>query len=59
MDDFQVVRCLEWLVSFQNITLSTTNDNVDKDTHLIPLGLEPGTMSVLGARNSQFTTKSL
>ena len=59
MDHFQVGRCLGWLVSFQNITLSTTNDNVEKNTHLIPLGLEPGTLCVLGARINQFTTKSL
>ena len=58
-NDFQVVRCLGWLVSFQNITLSTANDNVEKNNHLIPLGLEPGALSVLGARDNQYTTESL
>ena len=59
MDDFQVGRCLGLLVSFQNITLSTTNDNVEKNTHLIPLGLEPGTLRLLGARDNHYTTESL
>ena len=48
-NDFQVVRCLEWLVSFQIITLSAANDNVGNNNHLYPLGLEPGTLCVLGA----------
>ena len=58
-DDFQVVRCFAWLVSFQNITLSTANDNVENNNHLIPLGLEPGTLIVLGARDNHYTTESL
>ena len=58
-DDFQVVRCLGWLVSFQNITLSTANDNVENNNRLVPLGLELGTLCVLGARDNHYTTKSL
>ena len=48
-NDFQVVRCVGWLVSFPNITLSTANDNVENNNHLYPLGLKPGTLCVLGA----------
>ena len=58
-NDFQVVRCLGWLVSFQNITLSTANDNVENNKHLNPLGLEPWTLCVLGARDNHYTTEYL
>ena len=36
---------------FKNISLSTADDNVENNSQLIPLGLEPGTLCVLGARN--------
>ena len=39
-NDFQVVQCLEWVVRFQIITLSTANDNVENNNHLIPLGFQ-------------------
>ena len=58
-NDFQEVRCLGCLVSFQNITLSTANDNVENNNYLVPLGLEPGTFCVLGARDNHYTTESL
>ena len=58
-NDFQEVRCLGWLVSFQNITLSTAKNNVENNNHLIPLGLEPGTLGVLSARDNHYTTESL
>ena len=58
-NDFQLVRCLGWLVSFQNITLSTANDNVENNNHLNPLGLEPGTLRVLDARDNHYTMESL
>ena len=45
--------------SFADITLSTANDNVENNTHLIPLGREPGTLSVLGARDNHYTSESL
>ena len=35
--DFQVVRCLGWLVSLQYITFPTANDNVENNTHLIDI----------------------
>ena len=58
-NDFQEVRCLGWLVSFKNISLSTADDNVENNSQLIPLGLEPGTLRVLGARDNHYTTESL
>ena len=58
-NDFQVVRCLGWLVSLQNITLSTANDNVENNNHLNLRRLEPETLSVLGARDNHYTTESL
>ena len=57
--DFQEVRCLEWLISFKNINLSTADDNVGNNNQLIPLGLEPGALCVLGARDNHYTTESL
>ena len=56
-NDFQVVRCLGWLVSFQNIYLSTANDNVENNNQLVPLLLEPVTFSVLGARYDHYITE--
>ena len=44
---------------FQNITLSTANNNVENNNHLIPQGLEPGTLCVLGGRDNHYTTESL
>ena len=44
---------------YWDLNLSTANDNVENNTHLIPLGLEPVTLCVLGARDNHFTTKSL
>ena len=58
-NNFQLVRCLGWLLSFQNITLSTANDNVENNNHLVPLGLEPGTLCVLGARDNHYTTDGI
>ena len=40
--DFQVVRCLELLVSFQNITLSIAQENVGSNSHLIRPGSNRG-----------------
>ena len=59
MNDFQVVRCFGWLVSFQNITLSTANDNVENNYDLNPLGLEPLTLRVLCLRDNHYTLESL
>ena len=47
------------MFGFQNITISIANDNVENDSHLIPLGLETGTLCVLGARDNHYTTESL
>ena len=58
-NDIQVVRCLGWLVSFQNITLSNTNYNVENSNYLILLGLKPGILCVLGARDNHYTSDSL
>ena len=58
-NDFQLVRCLGWLVSFKNTTLSTANDNMENNKHLVPFGLELGTLCVLGARDNHHTTESL
>ena len=44
---------------FKNIRLSTADDNVENNSQLIPLGLEPGTLCVLGARDNHYTTESL
>ena len=58
-NDFQVVRCLRWPVGFQKITISIANDSVENISHLIPLGLETGTLCVLGTRNNHYSTESL
>ena len=42
-----------------DIILSTANDIVENNTYLIPLGLELGTLRVLGARDNHYTTESL
>ena len=34
-NDFQVVRCFGWLVSFKNITLPTAHENVENNSNLI------------------------
>ena len=41
-NDFQVLRCLEGLVSFHNITLSTAHENVENISHLSRPGLNRG-----------------
>ena len=37
-NDFKVLRCLGWLVSFRNITLSIAHENVESTSHLIRSG---------------------